>query len=647
MATRTLLCVEPDAAVAEMIRAAVAPYRLAFHSLSGGDEAIEWARQNAPAVMVVSVEPKKSGFATCNKVKRSADLKDIPLILTSADETAATLDQHKNLKTHADAYLRKPFTEDALLDRLGALVDLGRRAHLTTDRDIPVSGADDEIIIESDVLEEATPGATPPPVAAGRPPSDFTTTLPGGAKLAEEADRAFAAIRIGDTGPVADLNFKTPGSIPDSAPWMEEPTGNASPSGFDDGSTVAVANPMGAIASMFPTLSDAERDGGPAPDAHQRETERFDEASVVTAFATRIKELEARNQHLQADLDEARARPQAQPFLKEKELLGLREVINRKEKDLLDLRDSFDAKDRQILDHKDRVREHERARRDLEEKMLEVERNLVAASERITALGQDKEKAVEREKAIKTRLDEAQHEIRKAHEEADAFKKRSAAVEDRARAEVERARRDQEARLGEADKAHKTEIALLAEEHASADRARENQHRAEIEALKEAGTAELEGANRRADADRVRQTQKFETETARLRAQHEQELAEAEGEHARRLQARTDEIAALQQKLVAREAGLEALQSELAERNTRIADLRDRVTEMEARVAELEDQVLRAYQKMRADEKIADKVKRALTMAVDLLEGSTGPQREAAAGETAPEAVAAPEETST
>ena len=62
---------------------------------------------------------------------------------------------------------------------------------------------------------------------------------------------------------------------------------------------------------------------------------------------------------------------------RDREVLDLREVINRKEKEVLDLKDDVDAKERQILDHKDRVRELERRLRDMDEKVLMVQREMV------------------------------------------------------------------------------------------------------------------------------------------------------------------------------------------------------------------------------------------------------------------------------
>src|SRR4029453_1600217 len=161
----------------------------------------------------------------------------------------------------------------------------------------------------------------------------------------------------------------------------------------------------------------------------------------------RVRELEARNAELEVgihslgagrrthrrELEEARERfTQSNTFSKEREFLGLREIINKKEKDILDLRDAMDAKEREILDYRDKVRELDRGRRDLEEKTLGFEKSLVAANEKVAELALDREKSVDgetrvkREKVLRSRLDGAHEEIRKSHEEADVLKKRIA-----------------------------------------------------------------------------------------------------------------------------------------------------------------------------------------------------------------------------
>jgi CheY-like chemotaxis protein len=66
-------------------------------------------------VIVVSVElPRMSGFWVCSKLKKDERFRDVPLILVSQEATEATFEEHKKLKTRAEAYLHKPFLFDQL-----------------------------------------------------------------------------------------------------------------------------------------------------------------------------------------------------------------------------------------------------------------------------------------------------------------------------------------------------------------------------------------------------------------------------------------------------------------------------------------------------------------------------------------------------
>ena len=104
------------------------------------------------------------------------------------------------------------------------------------------------------------------------------------------------------------------------------------------------------------------------------------------AAKRRVMELRAREPAAAGRADE-RARGRARRaasrgcgFSRDRELLNLREVINKKEKEILDLKDDLDSKERQILDHKDKVRELERKVRDMDEKLLGIEREIVSAN---------------------------------------------------------------------------------------------------------------------------------------------------------------------------------------------------------------------------------------------------------------------------
>ena len=74
------------------------------------------------------------------------------------------------------------------------------------------------------------------------------------------------------------------------------------------------------------------------------------------------------------------------------------------------------------------------------------------------------------------------------------------------------------------------------------------------------------------------------------------------------------------------EADLDAARVELGNRDVKLAQQRDRIAELEAKVADYEDQIVRAYQRIRADDKTAEKTRRALAVALALIdERSTAP----------------------
>ena len=92
--------------------------------------------------------------------------------------------------------------------------------------------------------------------------------------------------------------------------------------------------------------------------------------------------------------------------------------------------------------------------------------------------------------------------------------------------------------------------------------------------------------------------------------------ARAEGELAARMQ----EIEQAYRRLSGLEADLDAARVELGNRDVRIAQSRDRVAELEAKVADYEDQIVRAFQRIRADDKTTEKTRRALAVALALID---------------------------
>jgi len=85
MAERNLLCIEPDSDTVAEIRNALSPYGFGVENIANGEDAIEWGRSHPTSLIILSVEPRKVGYAICNKIKRSPSLREIPLILISSE----------------------------------------------------------------------------------------------------------------------------------------------------------------------------------------------------------------------------------------------------------------------------------------------------------------------------------------------------------------------------------------------------------------------------------------------------------------------------------------------------------------------------------------------------------------------------------
>jgi CheY-like chemotaxis protein len=821
MADRILLCIEPDSGTVDEIRREVGPYGFRIESIPNGDDAIEWGKSNHPDLIILSVEPRKVGYAICNKLKRSPSLREVKLILISSEETLATFEQHKKLKSRADEYLLKPLDMPELLSKIDELIGLGAKQQpktveldvqeLEVDADIVIADDEDIAIIGSDDddddarlagvqgvgVTEHTAETRIPPEAAEEPASPFE-----GEKFDPETQAAFAALEAGtpEDGPpgesgsgMMDLrNLWSDDDLPQALNWdaatvttavgkdqavpedarrpdqdddQEDATRVADPDTYRTGETLGPD--LGQHARMgsdaYATVDAMGVEDIPAPedvgidmttiDAGQalgipvaRDDGRAREVEARNAeLEARIQSLEGERQTLRRELEEARERfTQSATFSKEREFLGLREIINKKEKDILDLRDGMDAKEREILDYRDKVRELDRGRRDLEEKTLGFEKSLVAANEKVAELALDREKSAEREKGLKARLDDAQEGLRKSHEEVDLLKKRIAQDEAKSRLDIERLRAELESQVVELEEHQRAELAKQAEERALADASKDAAHQAELARLDATHKAELETLQRRLIDEQSNSGERLAAEVNKLKREHEKATISLRDEHAAQLaserqshEARTEqkerdhrteilglgrrleeELAAAEERrqkdvadnearrvseleaaenrrrtelqardeeqhtrvteierrhltektelaekhrteydaalaraaraegeLAARaqeldqsyrrlaglEADLDAARAELGDRDVRLAQSRDRVGALEAKIAEYEDQLVRAFQRIRGDEKTTEKTKRALAVALALLDeraggtGGTGP----------------------
>lgn len=124
--TFVALIVDEDESAIESIKNALRPSGFKFTSTADGTEALELARTQPPDIVWLRVElPNVSGFSVCNRLRRDRKTQHIPLVLYASTIPEDHFDQHRQLKTHADEYLRLPFSPaelvrcaDDLIERL-------------------------------------------------------------------------------------------------------------------------------------------------------------------------------------------------------------------------------------------------------------------------------------------------------------------------------------------------------------------------------------------------------------------------------------------------------------------------------------------------------------------------------------------------
>ncbi len=120
-----VLVVEDEAALATMLRYNLEKQGFRVEEAADGHEALLRVAEMQPELVLLDwMLPVMSGIEVCRQLRRRSTTRDLPVIMV----TARTEDQDavRGLNTGADDYITKPFSIDALLARMRALL---RRAN--------------------------------------------------------------------------------------------------------------------------------------------------------------------------------------------------------------------------------------------------------------------------------------------------------------------------------------------------------------------------------------------------------------------------------------------------------------------------------------------------------------------------------------
>ena len=116
-----VLIVEDEAALATMLRYNLEKQGFRVDEATDGQEALTRIAEAQPDLVLLDwMLPVMSGIEVCRQIRRRPATRDLPVIMV----TARTEDQDavRGLNTGADDYITKPFSMDALLARMRALL---------------------------------------------------------------------------------------------------------------------------------------------------------------------------------------------------------------------------------------------------------------------------------------------------------------------------------------------------------------------------------------------------------------------------------------------------------------------------------------------------------------------------------------------
>ena len=117
----TVLVVEDEAALATMLRYNLEKQGFRVEEAVDGQEALVRLSENVPDIVLLDwMLPAMSGIEVCRQIRRRAATRDLPVIMVTA--RAEDGDAVRGLNTGADDYITKPFSMEALLARMRALL---------------------------------------------------------------------------------------------------------------------------------------------------------------------------------------------------------------------------------------------------------------------------------------------------------------------------------------------------------------------------------------------------------------------------------------------------------------------------------------------------------------------------------------------
>jgi len=446
-----VLVFESDPGFAEELRSGLAAYGCEITVVDDATSGLQVASAHKPDLILLAIElPKMNGFSVCNKLKRDASLKSVPLIIMSSDSTEETFEQHRRLRTRAEDYLHKPISVSELVQKIHPYVPLSADAPEATapdaDRlldeeiviedspDLEVSeGTIDEELLDSEFMEDAQPIYAEAEFEAEERPSLVDSDVE------DFADEAFDAIL---ETPAEAAQYLTPPVDVASDLELEDLADDNL--GAHESNPAELAEPMLALSepplaaqepeeafdaadelSAEEDFEDAVLDSLPPPSRlPEIEVVNPPAAAPITSSPPRASSLpprpttssipitfdqersrfEVRVQELESELGKARAKAQSledslqRELARDSEVQKLRRELDEAKakpaasagggsaREFLELREQLNRKDKEILDVRDELSHKEKELLNVRDSQLALEREKADNSDRMAEL---------------------------------------------------------------------------------------------------------------------------------------------------------------------------------------------------------------------------------------------------------------------
>ncbi|WP_342381698.1 response regulator [Myxococcus stipitatus] len=577
MSKKILIVEKSDTALAATLRPVLEGRGFTVEDTADGKGSVEQIRRDRPQLVVLAVELSagQNGYLICGKLKKDDDLKNVPIVIVGNPDGFA---QHRKLKAHADEYVAMPVDAQLLTERVGALIGF------------PEPPVSEDVVDESLTLDAL--GDEPMTADFGEEISVDTGEEPAVAGEELDLDAAFNDM----SSPEPELESEPVSLVeePVEAPpdavvegvGVEEDFSTLDSLGSDaddaldalDDSEKTVVGFVPVPAAPPPALKviePAKPSTPPARTPPTTPTRAPVSAPVVStpaapvtsaADAAELRNLRAKVAELQASLEDSRgASAQAEDRVRElevelesksTELETARASSGKNDKDTFALRDAVNKRDKEILRLKSELNQKDQEIIELKDQHLELEQKASSSESEIAR----------RDAQIKTLTTRA-----------DTLT-------------AERKRVDQQLATAKEESRGATARLTTLQEELDQLNAQTAGLNAELEELRNrTGQLEMEVQTAREEADALRaQVETAQSETEELRGQ------------------------------------LEQAQAELSEQATRAADeadeLRKRIAELEATAVRNDERVTKLYARIKSEEKLREKTKKALVIAQQLLE---------------------------